>query len=234
MIDYFEKVRRQASKYSHTLEADDSRFNRSTFVKHHDGHDILRNSFAIEFDESTKPLIIVVISEHYGVRVYPKNDLEDFAQFSDARPRTLLECEAQEDRIEIEEHTLEIPEDKQNKGYGVLTTCTGRTRVWYDFDLDEEQGIGIKVSPSEIMRDEEGNYHFGSHLSVRVTSFQSWDHAQEIAEEFCKKNFDVLVKMKAQIRDSKTHDIVEVLSYAEAGFAHLDYDHPSKDTDEMA
>lgn len=94
-IGYFEKVRRAFYEYSRTLSADDPRFKRSIKITHYDGTDVLDNAFLLRYaGPDGKVPCIIVISEHYGVRVYPKDDLQNWAQY---------------ERIEIEDFpTLEV------------------------------------------------------------------------------------------------------------------------------
>lgn len=81
-IDYFEKVRRTAYGYLKTLRCGDPRFNRSVRITHFDGVEVLDNAFlVVHRGPENSPACIIVFSEHYGVRVYPRNGLRDWAQY---------------------------------------------------------------------------------------------------------------------------------------------------------
>lgn len=82
-IDYFEKVRRSAYTYLKTLPYSDPRFRRSVCITHFDGVEVLDNAFLMVHRGSVNtPACIVILSQHYGVRVYPRSGLRDWAQYT--------------------------------------------------------------------------------------------------------------------------------------------------------
>lgn len=130
-MNYFEEVRQLALEYDKTLDAFDRRFNGCVFVQHQDGTQIFYNSaFAVQYrGPDGKVDCVVVFTEHNGVQVFAKDDLNDFGQF--------------EERTAVEYHSFgpEIREPIRRLADGLVTI---------GFETEESLEELIKVSGDEV------------------------------------------------------------------------------------